>query len=251
MSQAPQLNAIENAIAPDTQKKLQLFNIQEQTQFFFESKKNPKIFLFYLFLVNLHLHKESQKIFFNLQEATYKYDCSEKTILLWLKELESLQLIKYNFRKKQLLFVQVLDYRESKIFDIQSSTATDTQPRTNTKANISHYPNRFFKDMQSIIRKIAKESNKESRVFVLNDELWILKDSKSKGCLEHRDIMLEFQNLNVSNTSISVPYWFIAQTINTTPPPITNPFHQNIFTSHIKQALAKLQHKGEPHEQVA
>lgn len=249
MSQAPSPRDIQQTATTTLEKQIQFLDVQEHTQTYFEQRKNPKIFLFYLYLVNIHLYRENKKIYFNIQEATYKYDVSDKTIKIWLKELEALQLIKFNFRKNQLFFLQVLDYRQSKIFYTQQeNTQTD---RSNTDTSIVHYPNRFFKDIQLILRNIAKESNKESKVFAFHNDLWILKEQKSKACLDNKSIAIEFQSLTDTNISVTLPYWFIAQTINQTPPPITNPYHQNIFKSQIKRALNQLEYQGEYYEKIA
>lgn len=106
-------------------------------------------------MVEIFLIKEQKNIFFNIQYISYRFDVCEKTIYLLLKELQSLDLIKHNFRKNQLVFLSMLDYKQSKIFQSKSQ-----EVETESKQDFSQFPARFFKDMNCIVNRIIKQDTK-------------------------------------------------------------------------------------------
>ncbi|TLD95422.1 hypothetical protein LS71_008435 [Helicobacter jaachi] len=219
---------------------LKEYQIQRAILPFFEAYKNPKIFLFYMFLVGIYLQKNNSKIYFEYKEVCYRYDVCERTIKLWLKELTALQLIKYNFKDKEYMFLEILDYKKSLIFT--QKTHQKSIHDVQLTQDFQQFPNRFFKDMQSIVNKIVKRN--ESVIYNIDNALWKLTKSHHKY-FHIKDVMIEFQSLDCPNISITINYEAL---VKESPPPIEHPFHQQIMRSKIKKALQKLTFKGDCNE---
>ncbi|GAD19084.1 Uncharacterised protein [Helicobacter fennelliae] len=180
-------------------------------------------------MVEIFLIKEQKNIFFNIQYISYRFDVCEKTIYLLLKELQSLDLIKHNFRKNQLVFLSMLDYKQSKIFQSKSQ-----EVETESKQDFSQFPARFFKDMNCIVNRIIKQDTKDfNRTFSIQDKLWKLKVSENKF-IDYKGIFLEFEEVNDSQCTIRMPYTYLTNEI---PPKLSHPFHKNIIKSKILKGL--------------
>ncbi|WP_334083447.1 hypothetical protein [Helicobacter typhlonius] len=206
------------------------FEIYENLCEYFQTNKNPKIFMFFISLVKLSNAKQNTNIFFNILEMSYKFDVCEKTIKLWLKELERLELVRFNFTRKQLYFLNVLDYKESRVYkSLHTQEATNKIPQ--------ELPTRFYKNVQQIMREISRKCAHQT--LMLDNEIWRLKNlsRKDKKISKYRLILLELQNIQDSSFYTSITYQQLTQK---SLPPINNPYHLRIIKSNIKKSLELL-----------
>ncbi|MCI7484360.1 hypothetical protein [Helicobacter sp. 10-6591] len=204
-------------------KETLFFEIYKTISAYFETQKNPKVFLFYLFLFEIRLDKNNSKVFFNILHATYKYDICEKTIKSYLKQLEELKLIKFNYKNKQLYFIEILDYKQSLIF-------TQENPQSNPSADL---PNRFYKDIALIIKNIARDFNKQTKKINIDGEQYkLIAPSSRIHKLQH--VVLEFESLKDSQMLTGLTYENLT---NKSLPPLNNPFHQRIIKANLKKSL--------------
>lgn len=214
----------------DNIQSVNAFEIYENLCEYFQSSKNPKIFMFFISLIKLSISKQNANIFFNILEMSYKFDVCEKTIKLWLKELERLELIKFNFARKQLHFLSVLDHKESSVYK-------SLQPQKTAQSTPQELPTRFYKNVQQIMREISRKCAHQT--LMLNNEVWRLKNlsRKDKKISAYKLILLELQNTKDSNVYTSLTY---QQLTHKSLPPINNPFHLRIIKSNIKKSLELL-----------
>ncbi|MGI0405911.1 hypothetical protein ACRE1U_01110 [Helicobacter himalayensis] len=215
---------------PDKIQSQSAFEIYENLCEYFQTNKNPKIFMFFISLVKLSNAKQNTNIFFNILGMSYKFDVCEKTIKLWLKELERLELIKFNYTKKQLHFLSVLNHKESipyKTLHTQEST----------DAALKELPTRFYKNIQQIMREISRKCAQQT--LILDNEIWRLKNlsRKDKKMSKYKLILLELQNIQDSSFYTSLTY---QQLTHKSLPPINNPYHLRIIKSNIKKSLELL-----------
>lgn len=178
--------------------------------------------MFFISLVKLSNAKQNTNIFFNILEMSYKFDVCEKTIKIWLKELERLELIRFNFTRKQLYFLNVLDYKESRVYK---------------SLHTQELPTRFYKNVQQIMREISRKCAHQT--LMLDNEIWRLKNlsRKDKKISKYRLILLELQNIQDSSFYTSITYQQLTQK---SLPPINNPYHLRIIKSNIKKSLELL-----------
>lgn len=218
MSQIPTLQV--QAAKSCLHSQQEIFEIYNELLSYFEKTKNPKIFLFFIHLANSSITKKDSKIFFNILEMSYKYDVCEKTIKLWIAELERLALIKFNYKHKQLYFVDILNYQHSKIY----------QNRQDSKA----IPTRFYKNIQQIMRNVSKTFAHKTLLFEY--EQWNLKQltRKDKKISTYKIVLIELQNKRDCNLYTSLTYQDLTQKAL---PPINNPYHLRIIKSNIKKSL--------------
>lgn len=220
MSHIP--TAIQKAIS-----QFDVFEVYRDLEKYFERQKNPKIFMFFIALVAIASKQSQTKVFFNILEMSYRYDVCEKTIKLWLKELQRLELIRFSFKNKQLYFLEILDYKESAIYIAQKA-------RDNIEnANTQELPTRFYKNVAQILREIQKNFSDKS--FEIDGEQYNLQAPRKKD--KRTFVALDFQNKADCQFFTTLTYEHLT---NQSLPPINNPFHLRIIKSNLKKHLELL-----------
>ncbi|MGX2972977.1 hypothetical protein [Helicobacter sp. T3_23-1059] len=161
--------------------------------------------------------------------------------------------------------------------DLHNSTKTHNKPRNNasdkakpllypqkpfeatisTREQIKNYPLRFFRDMELYLRFLARQSKKKGLVYEFEGEKYVLSPNNFNDLRKWRDIVFEFQSVEDCQKYISIPYHFLT---NATPALSIEPYHQNVFKKHIREALKTLlvldsknfnSTKGKRNEQIA
>lgn len=205
----------------------EIFEAYKALESYFEKQKNPKIFMFFLALVAIAQQQAQVKIFFNILEMSYRYDVCEKTIKLWLKELERLKLVSFSFKNKQLYFLEILDYKQSKLYKslIAEQQTQDSEPTPR--------PTRFYKNVAQILREIQKRFS--DKTFEIDGEHYSLQTPRKKD--KRKFVAIDFQNKADSQFFTTLTYEHLT---NQALPPINNPYHLRIIKSNLKRHLELL-----------
>lgn len=251
-----------------TEKRLERLDVEEDLTPYFARQKNPKIFLFYLFLTTSRLYYNSTSIAFSIAKLTYQYDICEKTIKLWLKELVSLGLIIAKERDNQLYHIEMLDYKNSFAYHLaceivlalaieeecdniffvpcekNSLNQIDSKiSKVPSQNSFTRFPHRFFKDMFIIVKNLAKQ--RKNDIYIIDNQEWRLRVNQTKF-VDIQDIWIEFERADNEQFVKTLPYQIFT---GLTPPPLTHPFHQKIIRANIKKALDNIKlKKGEKYE---
>lgn len=209
----------------------QKFQVYQDLSAYFEQQKNPKIFMFFILLIELSLKRNSNKIFFNILQMSYKYNVCEKTIKLWIKELEKLKLLRFSYKNKQLFFVQLLDYKQSKLY--KSLMIQQANPN-------QELPTRFYKNVAQIMRQVSK--NFIGKSFLLEGESQesyrLVLPSKQHNIVQgYNAILLEFQNTKDTQFSTYRNYEYLT---HKPLPSLNNPYHLKIIKANLKKSLELL-----------
>lgn len=215
-------------------KKLEKFNLDisiaeifRDLESHFSKSKNPKIFLFLMFLFSLAKEKQDTKIYFNILNTSYHYDVCERTIENWLKELEEIELLKFNFKNKQLYFIEILDYKKSKIFRNKEKEAQEQE-----------LPTRFFRNVFQILKEIQKEQQTLSYKIDSEEERYILDIPKKYKEIKNRKyIGIDFKNKLNPQFSKIINYENLSKN---NIPSLNNPHHLRIIKKQIRNGLELL-----------
>ncbi|WP_394980613.1 hypothetical protein [uncultured Helicobacter sp.] len=204
-----------------------IFEVYRDFEKYFEKQKNPKIFMFFITLITIASNQQQTKIFFNILQMSYRYDVCEKTIKLWLKELERLELVSFSYKNKQLYFLEILDYKQSKPYKSlileQQTQDLESAPR----------PTRFYKNVAQILREIQKSFS--DKTFEIDGEQYNLQTPLKRD--KRKFVSLDFQNKTDCQFFTTLTYEHLT---NQSLPPINNPYHLRIIKSNLKKHLELL-----------
>lgn len=218
--------AIQKAIA-----RIDIFEVYRDLEKYFEKQKNPKIFMFFIALITIASSQQQTKIFFNILQMFYRYDVCEKTIKLWLKELERLELISFSYKNKQLYFLQILNYKQSKLY--KSLIAEQQAQDSDSTSTPAPRPTRFYKNVTQILREIQKSFS--DKAFEIDGEQYSLQSPRKKD--KRKFVAIDFQNKADCQFFITLTYEHLT---NQPLPPINNPYHLRIIKSNLKKHLELL-----------
>lgn len=208
---------------------IDVFQVYRDFEKYFEKQKNPKIFMFFIALITIASNQQQTKIFFNILQMSYRYDVCEKTIKLWLKELQRLGLISFSYKNKQLYFLQILNYKESELY---KSLIAEQQAQDSDSTSAPR-PTRFYKNVAQILREIQKGFS--GKTFEIDGEQYSLQAPRKKD--KRKFIAIDFQNKGDCQFFTTLSYEHLT---NQSLPPINNPFHLRIIKSNIKKHLELL-----------
>ncbi|WP_394996076.1 hypothetical protein [uncultured Helicobacter sp.] len=232
MSHIPALHSLQLEAKRQREISQLIFEIYQALSFYFEKQKNPKIFMFYILLAEISLTQNKENIFFNILEMSYKYDVCEKTLKLWLQELERLEILKFNYKNKQLYFIKVLDYKQSKPYKAMLAQQAKTT---------QELPTRFYKNVAQIIRKVSKDFTEKEFIFdgLAQNERWhILPPTRKNNKLaQYKNIIIDFQNATDTNLYQGMTYENLTKKHI---PSLKNPYHLRIIKANIKKSLELL-----------
>lgn len=182
--------------------------------------------------------RNTRSVIFNILDTSYEFDICEKTIKSWLKQLENLNLLKVQSKKRQLYAVEIFDY-EAAISKAENAETEQKQTQSTSSCGINlpipttEMPTRFYKNIQNIINKIIKTQGLQEKKFKLDEEQWRLAPSQTKT-KSYKNIIVEFENTHNSQFTALLTY---EQITGKKLPSLSHPYHQQIIRANLKKSL--------------